>query len=215
MVKAFFVEEVAVLDLTTAASSKNALIPCWRGQDDTYFGPWFTDLAESSEAPRRQVGWPGGKQRGRSKQSMKGTGMFAEQVTGAPRTTHLTLSRKGDRLLANCSDRVARLFDVAAPGGADPPQPFGAEAAASRVRTLKVQYLFLSLKSCNCILQHGAGRFVLPRRMRHLPPGCDLVLGERQCAFVGIPNSELLGTAKTLCTSIGACDRSAAGSAGS
>lgn len=77
------------------------------------------------------------------------------QVTGAPRTTHLALSRKGDRLLANCSDRVARIFDIAAPGVADPPRPFGTEAAVSRIRTQKVAYLPSSVPSSyvpSCIL---------------------------------------------------------------
>lgn len=51
--------------------------------------------------------------------------------------THLSLSRKGDRLLANCSDRVARLFEIAA--ASEPhPQPFGVDAAGTRIRTQKV-----------------------------------------------------------------------------
>ncbi|BDA44046.1 Retinoblastoma-binding protein 5 [Coccomyxa sp. Obi] len=60
----------------------------------------------------------------------------AFKLTGAPRVTHLSLSRKGDRLLANCSDRVARLFEIAAPSTTHP-QPFSVDAAGSRIRVQK------------------------------------------------------------------------------
>lgn len=65
------------------------------------------------------------------------------QITGAPRITQLTLSRRGDWLLVNCSDRVARMVEIATPATADRPAPFPAAAAASHIRPQRVRFALI------------------------------------------------------------------------
>lgn len=59
------------------------------------------------------------------------------QLTGGPKVTHLMLSRKGDKLLANCSDRVARVLEIS-PASSKQLQPFTTSESGTRVRPQKV-----------------------------------------------------------------------------
>ena len=59
-----------------------------------------------------------------------------EQVSPSAHITGLRLSRRGDRLVVNCSDKCARLVEATPP--TELHTPFSAQEAALRLRTQKV-----------------------------------------------------------------------------